>query len=78
MFGRVLGETAQEIGDDEQHARELTSTLKLLVMQQRWFTDYGQQPLAKTLEYLMSNSDIQHYLEIYRFEDVLWFNKRTL
>ncbi len=75
LFGRVLADTARDLGISDHRARELSSLLKILVDQQRWFTRDGKRPLKDLLKAWMSSAEIQRYLDVHRFEEVLWFSK---
>lgn len=72
-YGRIFGEVVRGLGLSSDDARQLSSLLRVLVDQQRWFT--GKRTLAAQLTRWLSNSDIQHALGVHRFEDVLWFNR---
>ncbi len=77
QFNRVLADCAYQMGLNAKQVRELITGLAMLVTQQDWFETYQQnaQPLEKLMETWLSDSDVQHYLEVNRYEDVLWFSK---
>jgi len=75
LFGRVLQETARDMGIPEAQANDLSSTLRILIDQQRWYEVAGKKAPAELLQIWLGNSDIQRYLRIHRFEEVSWFNK---
>lgn len=75
QFSRIVSETAREMGVEEGQARSLSSLLKILVDQQRWFHQADSLQPADLLQTWLENNDIQRYLEVNRFKNVLWFNK---
>jgi hypothetical protein len=75
QFGRVLSETGAEMGLSQPDASGLSSFLKILVDQQRWFKQVGKQPLESIVQEWLSNAEIQRYLNINRHEEALWYNK---
>ncbi len=75
LFGRVLAQVAREMGIPEDRARILPVALKVLVEHQGWFEKLGKQQPGKILETWLADADVQRFLDIHRFEDVLWFNQ---
>jgi glycosidase len=75
QFSRVLSETARDLGVSENRARDLSSLLRVLVEQQRWFSEMGQKTPGEMMQSWLANNDIQRYLDVNRFEEALWFNK---
>ncbi len=84
LFNRVFTDTIQSMGASEERVIEQAHILKILVTQQCWFDklvrpaaeQVSAPPFLKNLmETWLADSDIQQYLKINRFEDVLWFNK---
>lgn len=75
QFGRVLDETARELGIKPEHAMTLSSVLRILIEQQDWFDAAAGLEPKELLKAWLSDADIQRYLEFNRFEDVVWFNR---
>jgi hypothetical protein len=61
---------------DESRAHDAVQTLKLIIEQQRWFEKRGKKRPEVLLESWLANPEVQDYLQVHRFEDVLWFNKQ--
>ncbi len=74
-MGRVLSEAAVELGVETTQADTLASALRILIEQQGWFEDAGRKTPGELLRVWLGNSDIQRFLEVHRFEDVLWYNQ---
>jgi glycosidase len=74
-FGRVMHDMAQGLGMPDGQAHQLSSALRILIDQQRWYEVAGKKKPAELLKIWLANGDIQRYLEVHRFENVLWFNK---
>lgn len=75
QLSRMVVDAARAYGIEEDQARDLVATLKLIFEQQRWFEKRGNKRPEVILEAWISSLDVQDYLQIHRYEDVLWFNK---
>ncbi len=77
QLGKLLSEAAQAAGLDEEAARRSTLTLRLLIGQQNWYSTLGHLPVRRILETWLGEIEIQRFLGINRYKDVLWFNKES-
>jgi hypothetical protein len=75
QFTRILQETGRALGLDGPAVDEIGRLQRLLVAYQHWYAQVGKQSLAEVFEGWLSDPDVQSYLSINRYEDVLWFNK---
>ncbi len=76
-LGRVVVETVQALGMDEGAAWHVLNTLKMLTDQQHWFEGKAADSTRSILEGWLKSSEIQRFLGVNRYKDVLWFNKEA-
>ncbi len=78
-LGRILGDTLQKLGLDDGRARQAVTLVKLLTTHQGWFAAGAPEELrpARVLESLLRDEDVQQFLQVNRYQEVLWFSKET-
>jgi glycosidase len=76
-LGKNLTDCAMALGMDEPTAGRLVATIRLLIGQQGWYRHLGSLSLRQILEDWLKETEIQNFLGINRFKDVLWFNKEA-
>ncbi len=69
----VLIESGLNSEDVEKHLL----LIKILVQHQNWVLIYADQTADKLVECWLSDQDICSYLQINRYQDILWFNKES-
>jgi len=79
LLGRILTNEFQKVGLEEQAARQAVTVIKLLTTHQRWFASETSDKMRayQLLESLLRDSDVQQFLQVNRFRDVLWYNKEA-
>jgi glycosidase len=77
LLGRILAGVAQQMGQDEPSAWRIVATVNLLTRQQGWFSGKIAQTPGQILSAWLEDSEIQSYLGINRYQDVLWYNKES-
>ncbi len=75
QFSGLLLETARQMGVEEGKTAGLNSMMLLLINQQRWFERLGSKRPEEIVEAWLANLDVQDYLQVHRYKEVLWFNK---
>ena len=79
LLGKILIQVLNQIGMDEQQSGHYLSLLKILVIYQKWFK--LNVPNANCEYHLLSrlfnDSEIQQFLQINRYNEVLWYNKES-
>ncbi len=75
LLGRMLAATLQEMGVEDAAGWRAEATIALLTTHQRWFTtaDDPYQVLTRWLE----DHEVVRFLQINRYQDVLWFNQES-
>ena len=87
-LGRTITEALRGLGMDESGAEFTLTLIKVLTTHQRWFLkavqgDVGVPSITdglfatQVLTSLLTDPDVQFYLRVNRYHDVLWFNKET-
>ena len=74
QYGKLLVEGIQGMGISEESARRVVNQVKLLISQQRWFDQLGKKSLDQILEGWLAEDDVQRFLGVNRYKDLLWFN----
>jgi hypothetical protein len=74
---RVVEDNARQLGFDDLTAVKTAALVRLLTEQQCWFATSSKLPVAQILSAWLADSEVQHFLGINRFKDVLWFNQES-
>jgi glycosidase len=80
LLGKVIVRTLQDLGLDESAAWQAVAVVKLLTSHQHWFA--AEAPDARSrayqiLEALLKDDEVQQFLQVNRYQGVLWFNKEA-
>ena len=69
----------RDLGMDEAEIGRVLTLIKVLTSHQHWFTVHvSQQKRAyRILESLLKDSEVQQFLQVNRYKDVLWFHKES-
>ncbi|MDH7485799.1 MAG: alpha-amylase family glycosyl hydrolase [Anaerolineae bacterium] len=74
LLGRIVAGALQDLGLDEGAAWWAVGAIKVLITHQRWFE---VKQAHQVLETWLRDDDVQRFLHINRYRDVLWFNKEA-
>ena len=84
MLNKILFNTFDSLGLDERSNWRAVTLIKLLTSHHAWWKvfDIPEAKPKENFEYkiltnLLSDSDIQLYLGVNRYQDILWFNKES-
>lgn len=79
LLNRILAGALQQLGLVEGTAWRCVGTVKLLVNQQRWFdvATPARTPTYTVLQSLLQDSEVQQFIQVNRYQGVLWFNKES-
>ena len=77
QLGKILQETYAHLGFDDNAAWSMTSTVRLLITQQNWYSQAKKLPLEKVLADWLSQEEIRSFTGINRYKDILWFNREA-
>ena len=77
-FVRLLQKAYQDLGYAEDAAWKMSRTVHLLIGRQGWLEKMRDRPLREILEQWLSIGEIQQFLGVNRYQDILWFNQEAL
>jgi glycosidase len=77
QFSKIISEAYLAMGLSEPAVWRLNIALRLITAQQNWFVKLGKKPLNQILEYWLADSDVQRFIGVNRYKDVLWFNQES-
>jgi glycosidase len=86
LLGKLLLSAFEELGLNGEQQSSALALIKILTNHQRWFESSGeeqsmpnQEPkAARVLRALLADPEVQEYLRINRYQDVLWFHGESL
>ncbi len=74
LFGRIIGETLKDLGYDDKEVHRSQLLIKIFTSHQDWFRETDPRIILNSF---MSDGDVQFFLEVNRYQGILWFNKET-
>jgi glycosidase len=77
LFGTILSDTFVDAGFDNRSASLMVSLIKLLTSHQDWCRSAIRSEPYKVLESFLTDADVQDFLQINRYKEILWFNKEA-
>ncbi len=80
LLGKILAGTLQGLGLAEPATWRAVALIKVLTTHQRWFAaELPDSPNRAyvILETLLKDDEVQQFLGVNRYQDVLWFNKEA-
>ncbi len=78
LLGKFTGAALQELGLTKANAARQVDLLRLLVSQGDWHQNCGKSNIAfRLLNLWLKDQDVQRYLNVHRFRDILYFNKEA-
>ena len=78
QLSKIMAGTFQSINTDEPAAWWMVGTIRMLVGQQNWAMSCAGKSDKEILESWLSEEEVQRFLRVNRYKDVLWFNKNLL
>jgi glycosidase len=73
-LGKTIVSVFRNLDLEEEPACRSVSLIKLLTSHQRWFEE---KRIYRLLDSLLKDNEVQQFLQINRYNDVLWFNKEA-
>ncbi len=76
LLGRVVAGALQELGLDDGAAWWSVGVIKILTNHQSWYTQDApwKERAYQTLVRWLRDGEVQHFLQVNRYQGVLWFN----
>jgi glycosidase len=88
LFGRVIARSIQELGESENGSWRSVQIVKSLISHARWpyclglvdkiDSEIKPMSLKSLLQDWLSDIEIQRFVQINRYQGILWFNKESL
>jgi hypothetical protein len=75
LLGRIIAGALRDFGLEESAAWRAVGLIKLLTTHQRWFKP--EATAYQVVQTLLNDSEVQQFLQVNRYQEVLWFNKET-
>jgi hypothetical protein len=78
-LGKTIVSVLGDLGLEEEAAWRSLTLVKLLTGHQRWFDvkPSGQKRAYAILESLLKDGEVHKFLQVNRYNDILWFNKEA-
>jgi hypothetical protein len=73
-LGKTIVSVLQNLGIEDEAAWRAVTLIKLLTSYQRWF---WEKRAYRVLESLLKDNEVQQFLQINRYNDILWFNREA-
>jgi hypothetical protein len=79
LLGRIFARSLQDLELTESEALNSVGIIKILVRRQTWFESIplNNQSAYTLLRSLLEEEDVRQFLQINRYQNVLWFNKEA-
>ena len=77
MLDRIFRDVFDELGFDDKETWEGLSLIKIFTAHQNWNQNEEKLHAYRVLESFMNDSEVQQFLQINRYKEILWFNKET-
>jgi len=79
LLGKIISSVFTDLDFDEQKSWYAVSLIKILTSHQNWFEVNGSEKgrTYRTLKKLLEDQEIQQFIGINRYQDVLWFNQEA-
>jgi len=73
-LGKTIVRVLQDLGIEEEAAWRAVVLVKLMTSYHRWFGEKRAYPLVESL---LKDNEVQQFLQINRYNDILWFNREA-
>jgi glycosidase len=79
LFGKIIAAALQDLGVQEGKAWQAVALIKVLIAHQDWHRLQASQNKRAflVLQSWLQDAEIRYFLQINRYQDVLWFNKES-
>jgi hypothetical protein len=79
LLGKITTGVLRDLGLDDMTAWQTVTAVKLLTTHQRWFEMQISEKTAayQVLESWLRDSEVQGFLQVNRYQDILWFNQEA-
>ena len=78
LLGKAISQTLQECGTDAWSAAQMTTLVRILVGHHAWCDPPSEASSLKSIAGMFHEEEVQLYLNVNRYDNVLWFNKERM
>ena len=78
-LGKTIASVLMDLGQKEEAVWKSVAVVKLLTRHQRWYEvpTSVENPAHQVLELLLKDGEVQQFLQVNRYNDILWLNKEA-
>lgn len=77
QLSRTIMEVLRAVGTPENEIQRLLLGTKVAVSQQDWYVRSRKQTMPEIVHTWLSDSEIQNFLRVNRYQEVLWYNRES-
>jgi glycosidase len=81
LLGKIIAGALQDLQVEQGAAWRAVSLVKILTAHHTWCqeleVEQDQEPAYRVLQEWLKDAEVQRYLSVNRYQDVLWFNKES-
>ncbi len=79
LLGKIIAPVFQDLGFSDQKSWQGIALMKILTSHQNWFRLDGPKPgrAYRIFTQFLEDQEFQQFLQINRYQDILWFNKEA-
>jgi hypothetical protein len=79
LLGRILATSLEDLGLDESDSLNAVAIIKILISHQNWYEikTTKSKRAYQILKSILEDEDVQRFLQVNRYQDILWFNKEA-
>jgi len=79
LLGKMINPVFHDLGFDETQSWQALALIKILTSHQNWFQiNKNKKGLGyRILKRFLEDQEVQQFLQVNRYQDVLWFNKEA-
>jgi len=77
QFFKAFESVISQFGLTHEVTHRQLLALRLIINQQDWYKTLGKEPLDQIVKTWFSTPEIQSFLQVNRFKDILWYNREA-
>jgi len=76
-LGKAFEESLKQLSFTPENSPSALLAVKIAIRHQSWLLDHGDKPAKLILKEWLSDINVQHYLKVNRYNDILWYNRES-
>jgi glycosidase len=79
LLGKIIARALQDMQIDQGAAWRAVSLVKIITAHHKWYLNQGsvKERASQALQSWLKDTEVQRYLGVNRYQDILWFNKES-